>query len=277
MAMRSFSFLLASSLLAASACDSEAVDNDAERSTERSDGDLSHRASMAIGMFCLKLDCSEQQEAELTAIAQGALPDEEQRAEHARAMRTFADAFRADDLDTETLATLHSQRVVDREHIRDSLLAAHQVLDADQRDELAEMLDSGFGPPPMAMAMRRAEPSKVAEHMAARLCGVAACDEIQEGEITAAIADGMPKPSEDDTTVMRRRVAEVVRTNDLDAKALDQLAAAFEAKRARFRPQALNTLSEVHSILNPEQRDAVATTLEREGPRGLLGPGSLHD
>ena len=275
MAMRKLSFVLASSLLAASACDSEAVDSDAERSTERSDAEFSNRVSTAVGMFCLRLDCSEQQRAELTAIAQSAVPDEEQRAKHQRAMKTFATAFRADDLDTDVLVALHDRKVVDREHMRDSFLAAHQVLEPSQRDALADMVEDGFGPARM-MKTRAPDPAAMAEHMAAQLCDVAACDEDQEVAIAASIADGMPKRSKDEITAMKARFADVLRTDDLDAKTLDRLAAEIEVERDAVRPQVLDTLSEVHSMLSPKQRDAVATKLEVDGPRGLMGPGSMH-
>jgi hypothetical protein len=275
MAMYKFSVPLVSVLLVAVACDSEAVDTDTQRAAERPQSELVERASMAVGMFCMKLDCSEQQRSELTAIAHSALPDEEQRARHEQAMHRFAEAFRADEFNTEVVVALHREHAADREHMRDSFLAAHQVLDATQREELAGLVESGFGPPPM-MKTRHASPAAVADHMAARLCEVAACDEDQQAAIAAAIADGAPKPSEDAISTMKSRFAAVLRTEDLDAKTLDELAREMENKRAAFQPRALDTLAEVHSMLEPEQRDAVATTLEREGPHGLMGPGAMH-
>jgi hypothetical protein len=272
--MHKLSLPLASILLLASACDSASAEADAQRSAERSDAELSERASMAVGMFCLKLDCSEQQRAELTAIAQSALPDQEERDRHERAVKTFAETFRADDLDTEVLVALCDQRVTDRAHLRDSLVAAHQVLDTDQRNELADMVESGFGP--RMRGGRNAEPGAMAERVATRLCDVAKCDEGQEAAIVIAIADGAPKASMDEMAAMMGRVASVLRTDDLDAKTLERFAAEMEAKRDAMRPRALETLSEVHAMLSPDQRDKVATTLEREGPRGLMGPGLMH-
>ncbi len=273
--MYKFRFPLASILLIATACDSEAVDSDAQRSAEQADPELAERASMAVGVVCLKLDCTEQQRRELTAIAKGAMPDEQERASREGAMQTFADAFRADELDTEMLAALHDRRIADREHIRDSFLAAHQVLDGEQRGELADMVESGFGPPRLMM-VRDADPVKVAERIAARLCGVVACDEAQQTDIAAAIAEGAIEPSKSELSAMRGRVAEILRTDDLDAATLDRFAAEMEAKRGRLRPRVLDTLAEVHAMLSSEQRNALAAKLERDGPGGFAGPGMLR-
>ncbi|MEM6294807.1 MAG: hypothetical protein AAGA54_26280 [Myxococcota bacterium] len=273
--MRKLGFPLISALLLTTACDSEATESDTQRAAERSDSALGQRASMAVGMVCLKLDCSEQQRTELTAIAHSALPDEDQRARHEQALQTFADAFRADDLDTDLLTSLHDQRMADREHMRDSFLAAHQVLDGRQRGELADMVQGGFGPSGR-MKIRNAGPDSMAEHVASRLCDVAACEDEQEAAISAAIADGAPRPSAEEVATMSGRLAEVLRTDELDTKSLDRMAAEVQAKHDAFRPQALDMLSEVHTLLSSEQRDAVATALEREGPHGLMGPGAMR-
>lgn len=243
--MHRFSLPLLSLLVLTPACDTEASSQDSERATDEVRG-LDRHVPRMVGMLCIKLDCSDEQETELVAIARSAAPDEEQRAQHEESLQRFADAFRADTLDTDAVAKIHEQRFADRESIRDAALSAHQLLSNDQRDELAELIEN-FGPPPMmARRMSGAGPAKMAEHVAGRLCEVARCEGRQREQTETALSEGAPRPSEDEVAAMKARVA------------------------------SLEVMSEVHAILTPKQRDALATTLEEDGPGGLIGTPGFH-
>lgn len=273
--MSRFSLPLLSLLVLTPACDSDPSAQSDERSADAErDGD--RHAALMVGMLCMKLDCSDGQEAELVAIARSAAPDQEQRDQRDASIRRFADAFRADVLDSDAIAKLHAPHVGDREFIRDTILAALGVLTGEQRDRLAELVGN-FGPPPMVQRlMSDTGPALLAQHVAGRLCEVAECEGDQRAQIVTAVSQGVPRPSKDTIAAIKARVASVIRSDDLDADTVDDLVAAMQSKRAEFRPHMLDVISEVHAILSSEQRDAVATTLEHQGPRGLMDAPGLR-
>ena len=266
--MKMLAITLTPLLLFASACDgsdSGPADEVDDRTVETSNV----HGEMMLGFVCAQIDCTTDQKEELSQIVKTAIADGPTRSERQEMHAKFAAAFRADTLDTDALQKLHDERIAGRKHVRNAVLEAHAVLSAEQRDELADMVQE-FEPPHRGMADR------MAKHMASRLCDVVTCEGDQKQQITAALTDAAPKPDKDAINQAKKLVTDAIRSDDLDADDVDAVVDQLRAQHQAQGPQMLTVLSEVHTILTPKQRDAVATKVEAGSPDGFLGGWGSH-
>lgn len=229
----------------------------------------------AVDRLCGAVGCTDAQRGQLEALAparphRGDHDDDERHAERKASHKQLADAFRGETLDTSVLAELEAARAArhadKRARWASAALQAHGILTPEQRETAATTLEALA---PMLDGKRGG--SRRVQRSTDRLCEVAKCEGEQAAQIKAALTDATPQPDGDAIAVTKAKALAAVRAETIDAATVEAIINDIEALKHAHKPRMEAMLSEVHAILTPEQRAIVAETIERHGPRALLG------
>lgn len=289
-----FALPFAALLLVAPGCDSEQeelqdqarVADDAD-DAEAAPGDHhgkrhgKHGKAKMLGHACDMLDCTDAQREELASLMpkrhhKGDEGDKEARHAEKQALHAqLADAFRADSLDTDVLSDLASKmgaRHADRRtDMIQALVKGHAVLTAEQRAKAVDLVDTFADKMGKGRHGTKGDGEGRMDKHVSRLCDAVACTDGQAEQIEAALKDSMPTLTEAEKQAAKAKIVAALQADSLseaDAAAIvDQL----NAMRHAHKPEAMDLLSELHTILSAEQRETVAQLLETKGPRAIIG------
>jgi len=290
---------LATLLLAAPGCDSAQEElPDEARVADDAEADSpgehhgkrhgKHGKARMLGHACDLLECTDAQREELAALmpqrhrkGDGDEAEREARRADKQALHAeLADAFRQDSLDTDVLSDLatkmESRHAERRADTIQALVKGHAVLTAEQRakavdlvDTFADKLAKGPGKKGKKGKMHDGE-ARLDKHVE-RLCDAVACTDGQPEQIRAALKDARPKLTDAEKQAAKAKIVAALQADSLSEADATAIVDHFTALRHAHKPEAMDLLSELHTILSAEQRQTVAQLLETRGPRAIVG------
>lgn len=277
--MKHITLALCSLLLLAPACDSSAENGDEQLRDAQADADgpRHHRGpAKMLEHLCDAVDCSDAQAEQLATLAAEAMArpehSEQERAEKQASHEALAVAFRAETLDVDAFAAAeanHRARHATRlPKLAAAAVQAHGILSAEQRQTAATMLE-GLVSARSGRSDRFAQ--RGAGHLAQRLCRIAECRDAQQEQIKAALVDAAPTPNAEQIAAVAKDAVALITAQDVSEADVLAVAGRAEALKGAHKPDLATVASEVHSVLDSEQRSAIADVLAEKGPRGLLG------
>ena len=265
-----------------------------------------------LARLCAELDCSDAQAAAIKDLLEDLAPRGARGAHRdgfREANEALADAFRAGGFGPDALAShrnaIHPHADAFKTGVTNALVGLHGILSADQRAELAELIEAHglpfvgrghhrgrhMGPRGEHMGPRgehmgpRGERgayadaggpdmAKVAERMTQRLCEVVTCEADQQAEVLATLQGGMQRPDPSEIVAAHRGLANAFRADDFGPAQVEAHLADVEARRTQHMARRDGIIVQIHGLLSPEQRDILADRIERRGPHALgFGPG----
>jgi Spy/CpxP family protein refolding chaperone len=157
----------------------------------------------------------------------------------------------------------------------DALNALHAALDATQRKAVVADVKAKQAKREEHMAGKKDEPKKDAPDMAKRkverLTKELGLDDAQKKKVEAIVPKDDPAKHTDMMAEMKKRMDALLTAfekDTFDAKKLE----GYDAKKARAPMEAeVKFLTELLAILKPEQREKLATQMEKRGMGGMQG------
>jgi Spy/CpxP family protein refolding chaperone len=259
-----------------------------------------------LDRLCDELECSDDQRAAIGQLVVAAKRDHEGPDADARAAmhEALATAFRSDTFDASALPQpSDDHHAARRTEMATLLVGIHAILTTEQRDALADKVESGEGP--LALLGhgkphgkhgkgkgkkggkgeqggeqgegREFDPAEHAERKVAHLCELVTCSEDQQAKLETVVADAMadmapPAPPQvDDAT--KAKLAAALRADSLTVAELEPLLDAMRPAKPDKHAQMGELLASIHAVLTAEQRGIVADELAEQGPRALMGKG----
>ena len=237
-----------------------------------------------LGHACDLLECTDAQREELASLMpkrhhkgdKGDEGDKEARRAEKQALHAqLADAFRADSLDADVLSDLAAKMEARHAERRsDTILAlvkGHAVLTAEQRAKAVDLVDTfadkmGKG----RHGKKHGSEGRMDRHVS-RLCDAIACTDGQPEQLEAALEDAMPELTDAEKQAAKAKIIAALQADSLSEADAAAIVDHFTAMRKAHRPEAMDLLSELHTILSAEQRETIAQLLETKGLRAILG------
>jgi Spy/CpxP family protein refolding chaperone len=253
-----------------------------------------YRRGMFVERLCTEIECDDDQRAAITALFDTAKPKERpDRSAMQPANKALADSFRSDSFSEADLAAYHAAMT----QLRSSRLGAreavvvdlHGILTPEQRNLLADRVAEGRLPFAHGRGHRGGwgRDARGADDLAANervaqkrrelrvevTCARLGCSDEQRTKIAEIMKDVKPR-AEGKREAMKQAHEKLAAAFRSDHFGEDDMAA-FKATGAALRQGHMQarseTIARVHAVLTPEQREKVATKIEKHGPRGLLG------
>ncbi len=251
-----------------------------------------------VDKLCAAVSCSDEQRTALTALLTATAPTHPSEEVLTAANAALAEAWRSGDFDADDLSgwreSVHDGGMGPR-WSAETIVTAHGILDAKQRDVLADLLETR-GPGALfgghggkgkrggkhgkgkrgderdGDVKGKRDPEDFAAHMTEELCASISCTDEQRNVISGALAASGPRRGDGDEG-SHAAFAEAFRADTLATATvqtyLDAMKAHHDAQRVA-RDRAMVT---IHHVLTTEQRGTIATRIAKDGPRGLLPHG----
>lgn len=237
-----------------------------------------HGKAKMLGHACDMLECTDAQREELASLMPKRHHEGDKEARHAEKQALhaqLADAFRADSLDTDVLSDLASKmeaRHADRRtDMIQAIVKGHAVLTAEQRAKAVDLVDTFADKMGKGRHGKKGDGEGRMDEHVSRLCDAIACTDGQPEQIKAALKDSMPTVTDAEKQAAKAKIVAALQADSLSEADAAALVDQFDAIRHAHKPEAMDLLSELHTILSAEQRETVAQLLETKGPRAIIG------
>ena len=240
-----------------------------------------HGKAKMLGHACDMLECTDAQREELASLMpkRHRKHDEaDKQARHAEKQALhaeLADAFRQDSLDTDALSDLASKMEARHAERRTDTIQAivkgHAVLTADQRAKAVDLVDTFADKMGKGRHGKKGDGEGRMDKHVTRLCDAIACTDGQPEQIKAALKDSMPTLTDAEKQAAKAKIVAALQADSLSESDAAAIVDHFTAMRHAHKPEAMDLLSELHTILSAEQRETVAQLLETKGPRAIIG------
>jgi len=289
---RMFLSLLLPFSLTSIACDRD--DDDPEASEEARAGDQAAAPTgfgkhSPVDKLCALVSCSDEQRAEIAALVPAKQKPERDHAKRDAANAALANAFKSDSFSAAALVDYRSATHDGDKRPRPTaqlIVGIHGVLEASQRDTLADVLESRgagalFGKGGKHGDKKhdkdkagRGKKGDRSERFAADLCERIDCKDGQAAAIAAELAKA--KPSRERNADADTAFAEAFRADKLDAGTVTTYLAVLDAAHEREATQRDAAVVSIHGLLDAEQRSVLADEIAEHGMRALMPERRHH-
>lgn len=279
--------------LASIACDRD--DDDPDASEEVRAGDQAAAPTgfgkhSPVDKLCALVSCSDEQRAEIAALVPAKQKPERDHAKRDAANAALASAFKSDSFSAAALADYRTATHDGDKRPKPTaqmIVGIHGVLEASQRDTLADMLEARgpgalFGKGGKHGDKKHGDKDKAgrgkkgdrSERFAAELCERIDCKDGQATAIAAALTKA--KPSHERNADADTAFAEAFRADKLDAGTVTTYLAVLDSAHEREATQRDAAVVAIHGLLDAEQRGVLADEIAEHGLRALMPERRHH-